>query len=254
MMSSTRQQPPERGDSPLICLGSADAPLPPLPHTPTSSVVWDKILSDMNVESRELRRAIEKRAQRIAVMEEELHKLVDHNAGVMLAIERVDRQIKEVLEREDRLHHLAATAKKRKAKLQLDLEEAEKKLLSLAEYDSPAKSASILLVSPSLRAIADKKHQLETDRINKEKHEVAELQRKLYDAKSRYRKLCAENKKLLNALSSMKAEEREIISRRNENSVHNNSSNSESRIEFRAALQDLMESLEEVIHAGKRRF
>ncbi|KAH9577530.1 hypothetical protein LSM04_007723 [Trypanosoma melophagium] len=244
-------QPQEQDGSSFIS-GSSGEVLPPLRNTSTGSIPWDKIVSEMNVESRELRSATEKRAQRIVTMEDELRKLVDHNAGVMLAIERVDRQIEEVLKREKRLHHLSAAAKKRKARLQLELEESERELATLAEYDSQAKTVSVTLMSPAQRSVMDNEKQLETDRINKEKNEVAELQRKLYDAKSRHRKVCVENKKIMNTLSSMRAEENEITKMKNENSAHNNSSDSENRIGLRIALQDLLNSLEEVIDAGRR--
>ncbi|KEG14257.1 hypothetical protein DQ04_00551090 [Trypanosoma grayi] len=223
---------------------------PPLPHAPMGPFNWETLVAEMKLEARESRRTVEKKAQRLASLDNKLRAKVEANAEAVLAIQQVDRQMEEAVQREKRLHHLAAAAKQRKTQLKLDVEATEKKLEAILNQNQQTvimRQGTATAVEPAAtpKAPSDDRHP-EVERMLRERHGVAELQQKLHETRTRYRKVCDENKKLSATLEGINAEGNIAVSQHNEYSRNSNSGIGEHHFAFSNALHDLIESFEAV--------
>ncbi|ESL06329.1 hypothetical protein TRSC58_05999 [Trypanosoma rangeli SC58] len=232
-MTALTGQPPQGPTAPS---DDADAGPPSLPLSTMRPFDWRAFVTDIKFEARESRRAVEKRVQRLAVLDKSLRKQVEATAATELAVQELEGKIEKAVQREKNLHRLIASAKKRRTRLQAEAEKAEAKLAKMGAVSSAA-------VKKDLSAEAD----LRTEADAYGKHEMSELQQRLHFTRSRYQKTQEENRRLWAILSDIELEDellREGISEQNSSKL------SAHQFEFLNALQDLIKSFKEVTLAA----
>ncbi|RNF08579.1 hypothetical protein TraAM80_02688 [Trypanosoma rangeli] len=232
-MTALTGQPSQGPTAPL---DDADVGPQPLPLSTMRPFDWRAFVTDIKSEARESRRAVEKRMQRLAVLDKSMRKQVEATAAVELAVQELEGKIEKAVQREKNLHRLIAAAKRRRTRLQAEAEEAEAKLAKMEAVPSAA-------VKKDLSA----EMHLRTEADVYGKHEMGELQQRLHFTRSRYQKTQEENKRLWSILSDIELED-ELL--RERTSEQDSSKLNAHQFEFSNALQDLIKSFKEVTLAA----
>ncbi|EKF33631.1 hypothetical protein MOQ_002491 [Trypanosoma cruzi marinkellei] len=238
-MTATPEQPSH---------GCCDGGTPPMPALTARPFDWGALVADVRAEARESRRAVEKRTRRLAAMNMRLRKKVEENAGTVLAIKELDEKIENAVKREKCLLRLITAAKRRKAQLQADVEEAETRLEKMTpchQQSTPTAAVASVAVKNGFSGVSKPKIE---DRVAVHGNcEMGNLQHRLHVTRLLYRRMQEENKQMLAMLADLNFEENLTTVKLNEHSISNLTAH---HFEFSNALQDLIQSFKEVTCAA----
>ncbi|AAZ10682.1 hypothetical protein, conserved [Trypanosoma brucei brucei TREU927] len=249
-MSEVDQQ--HGGHSALECSGHLSLTKRP----PSAQVGGDPLILGVKSRVKELRRLVEEKSRLHKTLENRLRVQTTETARMMSELQALDHKIEEAQCRKRRLLRLDVAARKRQEQLRVALKEADTALMQLKSRctqpcgvgmgASPEKlsSQALPIVPPSVGP-SDEAVRVATACSTCGEKEQAGLQQKLYSVRTKYRKLCEENRKLQMALDDISAEETATSSSSTRKSSGCSNSVNKDRLEYRVALEELIGSFME---------